>query len=151
MGLSDYLAEDRIVLNFTAKSKDTVLTRLADIMAQSCKLPDSAIVKTKLQEREELGSTGIGRGIALPHAQVPGAKHLFLGAAIAPNGVLFDSLDGEPVKLLFCLIASAGTDKSYLGVLAHLARILRDESNINRMLECKSSSEFIDILNVLEA
>ncbi len=125
MPLSDFLTQDAIVAGLKVNSKKQALQELAEKAAAVSGLPEREIFDTLLQ-RERLGSTGIGHGIAIPHGKLAKVQKLFGVFAKLDKAVDFEALDGEPVDLVFVLIAPESAGADHLKALARVARVLRD-------------------------
>lgn len=111
---------------------------------------DGDEVVRRLLEREAILSTGIGRGVAVPHAQIPGLGKLAMAASTHPDGVAYPSLDEQPVRLVFCLIGDSSTAADHLAGLARLARIARRDAALDDLIEASSGEEFVIALSRLE-
>ena len=125
MDLSDLIAVSAILPALKANSKKQVLQLLAEKAAEQTNLPEREIFETILQ-REKLGSTGVGNGIAIPHGKLPGIKQITGVFARLETPVDFDSLDDLPVDLVFLLLAPEGAGADHLKALSRIARVLRD-------------------------
>jgi len=126
MNLSELLDRTRIVLGARAKDKEQLLRDLAARAATSCGV-DARKIFDSLQAREALGSTGLGKGFALPHARVEGLDRLF-GIFLRLNRPIpFGSIDDEPVDIVFCLLIPPSAGSEHLAALAAISRQLRDE------------------------
>jgi PTS system nitrogen regulatory IIA component len=127
MPLSDFLSPEAVIPLLKVNSKKQALQDLAERAAQISGLPEREIFDTLLQ-RERLGSTGIGHGIAIPHGKLAKVQKLFGLFARLEKPIDFESLDGDPVDLVFLLIAPEAAGADHLKALARVARILRDTS-----------------------
>jgi PTS system nitrogen regulatory IIA component len=132
MPLSDFLVPEAVCPSLASTSKKQALQDLAEHAARLTGLDSREIFETLLQ-RERLGSTGIGRGIAIPHGKLAKASGLFGMFARLDKPVDFEALDGEPVDLVFLLLAPEGAGADHLKALARIARVLR-EPNVTVML-----------------
>jgi PTS system nitrogen regulatory IIA component len=132
MPLSDFLKPEGVIATLKAHSKKQALQELAERAAAAAGLPERDIFETLLQ-RERLGSTGIGHGIAIPHGKLPKVERLFGLFARLERPIDFEALDGEPVDLLFLLIAPEAAGADHLKALARVARVLRD-TNVTQKL-----------------
>ena len=149
--ITDYMSEDLITLNLKSRSKESVLEELSDLMAKSPNIQDRNIIKKALMEREELGSTGIGKGIAIPHAKTDTASKLTIAFGISQEKIDFDSLDHEGVNIFFVFASPIEDSQIYLKVLARISRLIRNESFRNKLLNCKSPEEVIKYIGEEEA
>jgi PTS system nitrogen regulatory IIA component len=125
MPLSDLLSQQSVIPTLRVNGKKQALQELAARAALITGLPEREIFDSILQ-RERLGSTGIGHGIAIPHCKLAGATRLFGLFARLEKPIDFEALDGEPVDLLFLLVAPEAAGADHLKALARVARVLRD-------------------------
>lgn len=151
MKIADLLAKESIDLQAKVGSKAEALEHLVTLMAKSGKLADEAEYKRCVLAREEEGSTGIGEGIAIPHAKTNSVKAPGLAAMIVSEGVDFASLDDQPAKLFFLIAAPDTEDNVHLDVLSRLSTLLMDEGFTTSLYAAKSSQEFLDIIDKFEA
>lgn len=151
MKIADLLAKESIDLQAKVGSKGEALEHLVALMAKSGKLADEAEYKRCVLAREEEGSTGIGEGIAIPHAKTNAVKAPGLAAMIVAEGVDFASLDDQPAKLFFLIAAPDTEDNVHLDVLSRLSTLLMDEDFTTALYAAKSSQEFLDIIDKFEA
>lgn len=127
MSLNDLLAAQAVLPTLRARNKKQVLQELAARAAEDCGRSEREIFETLLQ-RERLGSTGIGRGVAIPHGKLAKLDHLVGLFARLEKPIEFEALDGEPVDLIFLLLAPERAGADHLKALARIARLLRDEN-----------------------
>jgi PTS system nitrogen regulatory IIA component len=145
MDLSDLIAPEAIFLGLKAKDKKEALQEIGQRAAKLTGLGERAIADTLLQ-RERLGSTGVGRGIAIPHGRVPGLKRIVTVFARLEEGIAFDSLDGEAVDLIFLLLAPEHAGADHLKALARISRLLREPSSIERLRACRDRAAIYSVL-----
>jgi PTS system nitrogen regulatory IIA component len=127
MEIADLLSPDAVLSHVKATSKKQVLQELAHKAALLTRLPERRIFET-LTEREKLGSTGMGQGIAIPHGRVPGVEKMTGLFAQLDHPVDFDSMDDQPVDLVFLLLAPEGAGADHLKALARVSRLLRNQA-----------------------
>ena len=151
MKIADLLAKESIDLQAKVGSKAEALEHLVALMAKSGKLADEAEYKRCVLAREEEGSTGIGEGIAIPHAKTNAVKAPGLAAMIVSEGVDFASLDDQPAKLFFLIAAPDTEDNVHLDVLSRLSTLLMDEEFTTALYAAKSPKEFLSIIDKFEA
>lgn len=132
MDLCDLLASDGIIAHLKATSKKHALQELATIAAERTGLDQREIFNTLLQ-RERLGSTGLGRGIAVPHVKLPGLRNILCLFARLDEPIDYESHDGEPVDLLFLLLAPEHAGGDHLKALASISRVVREPSVIEAL------------------
>lgn len=150
MKIATLLSKDSIALKAKSSSKQDAIDRLVGLMAKGGHLSDKAAYKKAVFAREAEGTTGIGEGVAIPHAKTDAVKSPGLAVMTLPDGVDFESLDGEPVHLIFMIAAPDSKDNIHLEVLSRLSMLLMDEDFRSRLLQAKSSEEFLEIINRAE-
>jgi PTS system nitrogen regulatory IIA component len=135
MKLSDLIHEENILPDLKAKDKKGVLEELVDtLVTQEPSLDKNALVKVLL-ERERLGSTGIGDGVAIPHGKFPGITQPSISFGRSRKGLDFDSMDGEPAHLFFLLVAPENSASVHLKALARIAKILKNSAFRKELME----------------
>jgi PTS system nitrogen regulatory IIA component len=132
MPLLDFLDPRAVLPALRVSGKKQALQELASQAARLTGLPDSAIYEALLQ-RERLGSTGIGEGIAIPHGKLPGLTRIYGLVARLDKPINFEALDSQPVDVLFLLLAPEGAGADHLKALARVARVLREPGLIERV------------------
>ena len=150
MKITDLLSKDAIKLNGIANSKQDAINKLVDLMAKNGNLTDKEKYKQVVLKREEEGSTGIGEGIAIPHGKTDAVSKPGLSAMVINNGVEFDSLDGQPAKLLFLIAAPNTKDNVHLDVLSRLSTLLMDLEFRKSLMEAKTPEEFLRCIDIAE-
>jgi len=133
MKILDILAPEAIVPEMRAKAKVEALQELATLLATLHPEIDGARLVQVLLDREALGSTAIGEGIAIPHGKLPGVTNVVAAFGRSPNGLEFDSLDGNPTRLFFLLVAPEDSAGIHLKALARVSRLLKDKSFRDRL------------------
>lgn len=143
----DLISEARIGCGMEIASKKRLLETLAELLANDHPRLQTETVFERLLERERLGSTGLGHGIALPHARLKDVNEV-LGAFVQTvDGVDYDAADGEPVDLAFALLVPEAANEEHLHLLAHLASLFSDAGVRARLREAKSPTELLEVLN----
>lgn len=147
LDLVPFFNEALFVPVMQAKSKDGALEELVDCFVNSGFVRNPAIVLEMIQRREQLGSTGIGRGIAIPHGRSTAAPTLMIAFGCSKKGIEWEAMDGEPVNLVFMVIAPPQEhDNKYLPVLGRLVEILSHSREREKFRNVKSFSDFINLL-----
>ena len=147
MRITDLLDKQSISLNGAPKDKKEALDQVVDLMAKSGKINDVEAYRQRVYAREEESTTGIGEGIAIPHGKCDAVTNPGLAAMVVKDGVDFDSLDGEPVHLIFLIAAPNTEDNIHLDVLSKLSVLLMDEQFTADLLNAKSVDEFLEIVD----
>ena len=147
MRITDLLDIRSISLNVTPADKFQTLDAAVALMAKSGKISDQEAYRRQVYAREEESTTGIGEGIAIPHGKCDAVKKPGLAAMVIPGGVDFDSLDGEPVTLLFLIAAPNTEDNVHLDVLSKLSMMLMDEEFTANLRRAKTPEEFLSIID----
>ena len=147
MRITDLLDKQSISLNGAPKDKKEALDQVVDLMAKSGKINDVEAYRQRVYAREEESTTGIGEGIAIPHGKCDAVTKPGLAAMVVKDGVDFDSLDGEPVHLIFLIAAPNTEDNIHLYVLSKLSVLLMDEQFTADLLNAKSVDEFLEIVD----
>lgn len=131
--LADYVTEECVFWGLAAPDKPTLLRDLADRIAAERPGVDADLLLDLLQQREDLQSTGIGDGLAMPHAMVPGAESTELFVARLSQSVEYESLDGEPIDIVFLLLSPADSLREHVRLLARIARIVGQSDLLDRL------------------
>lgn len=147
MKITDLLDRRSINVNGAASSKEEAINQMVDLMCASGKISDKEEYRKKVFAREEEGSTGIGEGIAIPHAKCDVVSKAGLAAMVIKDGVDFDSLDGEPVSLIFLIAAPNTKENVHLDVLGKLSVMMMDENFSNSLRSAKSVDEFLKVID----
>lgn len=150
MKITDLLNKKSIAINPKVNSKEDAINKLVDLMDASGKLNDKNEYKKAVLAREELSTTGIGDGVAIPHAKTKAVKNAGLAAMIVNDGVDYDSLDGNPAKIFFMIAAPDGENNLHLEVLARLSTMLMDEKFRDALENSKTSDEFMKLIDDFE-
>ena len=146
MRITDLLDKRSINLNASPKSKNEALDMAVSLMAKSGKINDVESYRRKAYAREEESTTGVGEGIAIPHGKCDAVNAPGLAAMVIRDGVDFDSLDGEPVKILFLIAAPNTEDNVHLDVLSKLSVLLMDEEFVEKLMSAADPDEFLKII-----
>ena len=150
MRIRELLSVNGIDLKVNVRTKEDAIDHLVDLMDKSGKLSDRKMFKEKVLSRETQFTTGIGEGIAIPHAKTAAVKEAGLAAMLVKNGVDFDSLDGKPAYLFFMIAASENENNVHLDALARLSAMLMDEGFRNRLMQAETNTEFLMLIDEKE-
>ena len=140
MEISDLLSPDDVMFDVRAANKHLLLQELAAKAAVSLGLRVDQVAPYLLK-REELGSTGIGKGVAIPHAPLPDLQRPYGLLAKLKQPIEFDAIDGQPVDIVFVLLLPANVEEGQLGALALVARTLRSSETLGRLRRARDASE----------
>ena len=147
MRITDLLDKRSISLTGTPKTKSEALDQIIDLMVKSGKINDREAYRAQVYEREEESTTGIGEGIAIPHGKCDAVTKPGLAAMVIKDGVEFDSLDGQPVSLMFLIAAPNTKDNVHLDVLSKLSVLLMDEGFADDLRNARSVEDFLSIVD----
>jgi PTS system nitrogen regulatory IIA component len=148
--LTELLTPDRVVIPLAARDKRSVIAELTRHLTERSG-GSFAEVLGAVEEREAVLSTGIGFGVAIPHARSPELRELGLVCGVSPSPVPFDAIDGEPVRLFFLIVGPEASAGQHVKVLSRIARLVRRESLRQRLCEAKTPDEFYSVLVDAEA
>lgn len=145
MNLMDFISPNIIKVPLESQNKSGVITELLDVLVNIKKVPHRDSILEALHEREEAGSTGIGHGVALPHARCPEVKEMYIACGISPEGIDFDALDRELVYIFFMILAPRSAP-GHLKVMSMLTRLLSRASVREQLHNAKTSDEVYALL-----
>lgn len=152
MKLTDFIVEDAIITEITATEKEAVIREMVNSLqdAQKINKKDVENIIRSLMKREELGSTGIGKGVAVPHTKHDSVKKIMGTIARSTQGVDFNALDGEPVHLFFLLLSPNDSAGSHLAALERISTVIRDNDFRRFMREADGKVGMIEILREVD-
>lgn len=142
ISLESIIPQERVVL-LTAKTKDAALRELAGVLAGAAEVQDGQKLLEAILERERIMSTGIGLGIAIPHAKIPSVKDFVVGMGKSDGGLDFNSLDGKPVHFVVMIAGPDDQQERYLQLLARITLKLKDAGVRRRLAEAKSVPDLL--------
>lgn len=148
--LSDLLKQKYVAPELQGKDKSKLLSELVDLAHKSGKVKNKKSLLNALLEREKLGSTGIGNGVAIPHAKIEGVKEPLLVFGRASGGVDFSSLDGGQTYIFFMLISPKDEVGRHLKILARISHVIKDKFTVGRFRKAKDETEILKILRDAE-
>lgn len=149
--ITDYMSENLISLDLKSKNSADVLIELSELLEKSENIVSgNGDIYKALVDREKLGSTGIGKGVAIPHAKTESAKTLTVAFGISRKGIDFNSLDDEVINLFFAFASPNKDSHIYLKVLARISRFVREEEFRNTLYNCKSAKEVLEYIEKKE-
>jgi len=147
MKIVDYLQEEWVIPNLQGKDKRSVLTELSQVLVKPCQVASVDELLQVLLDREKLGSTGIGEGIAIPHGRLKRLKNFFISFGRSIKGVDFDSIDHNPSQLFFLVMAPENSAVGNLKLLGRIVTLLKDTSFKKRLTDAQSREELYQIIS----
>ncbi len=151
MNLNEYLDEDLVCELDDDLDKQSVLKKLVDVLKEKGILQNPQEAYDALLEREKLGSTGVGEEVAIPHAKLKSIEDVIILLAISRKGVDFESLDNQPVKIFFLVLAPVKKMNLHLKTLARISRLIKSTDFKERVLKSQSKDEVLKILKEEES
>lgn len=151
MKISDILLKDNIIAELVSSEKREVLETMADSLAGSVGGINKESLLEVLLEREKLGSTGIGFGVAIPHGKLPNIDSIAVAFARSRKGVGFESADNLPVHLFFLIVAPESSTVMHLKVLAAISKLLKDAAFRGRLIDAKDADDIYAIISEEES
>jgi nitrogen PTS system EIIA component len=145
-GLGSLIRPQLVFADLSAADRSEVLRAFADRVAGQGLVKSGADLFQKLWEREQLGSTGIGSGVAIPHCKLPGLAHGVVAVGLVPGGVDFGAADGRPVQVLFLVISPSGAPAEHLQILAAISRWLRVDAHADRLASLRDPEAVYHLL-----
>jgi PTS system nitrogen regulatory IIA component len=146
MRIAEFLTADVIKVGLRSTGKEQVINEMIDILVRTGKITDREAALKAIMEREVKQSTGIGRGVAIPHGKSPTITKLTGALGISQDGIEYDSLDGEPVQIVFMLLAEANNPGPHIEALAQVARLFQIPGFIEKLTRCQTVQEVLDVI-----
>lgn len=150
MKLQELLTKSSIIIDLAETNKNEFLSQMAHFMISLNGLSGADEVAAKILDRESEMSTGIGYGIAIPHARISGIDRLYMVAARSEQGLEFNAIDEQPVHLIFMMISPANTSIEHTQILSSLSRIMSYEEVRTKLLKAEDSEQFLDVITKSE-
>lgn len=151
MRLSELLNEKSISLSLAARDKESCIKELVQLLETAHDVNTKGEILSKVLQRESMMSTGIGNGVAIPHGKTRLLDHLVAACAVAPGGIDFDTMDGEPATLFILLVSPESLRGPHVKALANVSRLLKEESVRTALRQCASPGQFLDVLRDAES
>lgn len=147
MQLTSLLDSTVCQVSLEATTKEEVLKQIASLATQSEQLKNlsSSTIYSALQDREELGSTGFGNGVAIPHCRIPGVENFVVGLTVSKDGVAYDAADDKPVHLFAFIIAPEKMKNEHVHILAKVSRVLATPNIVEQLVGCKDSATLCEV------
>ena len=144
--IADYIKVETINLNLESKNKNAVIRELYNNLKQTNLIKDEEQGLNDIFKREDMGSTGIGKRIALPHAKTKAVDELMITFGISKNGISYNSVDNENVNIFFMFLCPENKTQEYLKVLARISRLIREDKFVNDLLKATSNQEILELI-----
>jgi mannitol/fructose-specific phosphotransferase system IIA component (Ntr-type) len=144
MEITDLLSADRILI-LKEKNKAAALKTLVRVLSKTNEVEKEKDLAKAISDRERILSTGIGYGIAIPHAKIASVSNFVAAVGISREGIPFESLDGKPVHIIVMIAGPEGHNEEYLRILARFTSVLKPEETRNRIIESKASNVILGI------
>jgi mannitol/fructose-specific phosphotransferase system IIA component (Ntr-type) len=148
--LAEYLTPQSVLLAPDISGRDELFGLFASLFVTAGLVRTASHLTKRLVARESVLTTGIGNGMAVPHAQISGLGRLAMAASVHPEGITYPSLDDRPVRLVFCLIGDTNTSAEHLAGLARLARLARKQDQLEQLIQAETALGFIRTLRRIE-
>jgi PTS system nitrogen regulatory IIA component len=146
MKITELLRNEFVLEQLEAKRKKEALAELAGVFAKGKSKCDAGAMLRVLLDREKLGSTGIGGGVAIPHGKLAGLDEILVAFGRSREGISFEALDGKPVHLIFLLMAPENSAGRHLKILAKISRMLKDGGFRKKLLETRTHDDLVRII-----
>ena len=150
MLLAELLDASRVKVPLTSRSKDEVLRELVQLAAGGLAPASADAILSAVRDREQLLSTGIGSGVAIPHGTTAHVDHIIMAAGVARDPIDFDALDGKPVELFFLLVGPESAAGAHVKALSRISRLLRREGLRRDLRAAASNTAFLEIIRTSE-
>lgn len=150
MKLSKFSDESLVTFSLSSKTKDKVIEELVDLAAGSSMIKDRDELLDDVKEREELVTTGVGYGVAFPHAKTGSAKGIVIAFGRSDGGVEYDAMDHKPAHLFFLIAAPEDAIGAHLNVMARLSFLMKSEENRAKLMKATSPGEVLSLMDNIE-
>ena len=150
MKLSKFCEESLVIFDMKAATKDEAIDELVTLAASSNMIKDEQMLLQDVKEREELVTTGVGYGVAFPHAKTRSAKGIVIAFGRSNQGIEFDAMDHKPVQLFFLIAAPEDAIGAHLNVMARLSYLMKSEDNRKKLLEATSPGDVMLLIDKVD-
>ncbi|MDR1474085.1 MAG: PTS sugar transporter subunit IIA [Endomicrobium sp.] len=151
MKIMDFLSQDTIIVDLKATDKKSAIIELTEVLKDNKKIKNSEDLINIVLEREKLGSTGIGQGVAIPHGKTDLLQEQIGVLGISRKGIEFNSLDGEPVHIIFLLVGPIEVAGQHLKALSRISRLFKDKFLRQAIKEAKTTQEVVKLIQQEDA
>lgn len=150
MKISDILTEDFVIVGLDASSKEDAINALIDLIAKSDKVINVNKVRDAVFEREKIMTTGVGKGFAVPHGKTDAVTDIVAAFAVTKKPIDYDSLDGEPVRLIFLLVGRDNMVGPHIKLLSRISKLMNDNNFRDRLINAKNPKEVVELFKTEE-
>jgi len=151
MKIGDILTEEMVLTNLEGNTKNEIIDAMIDLVGKSSKVMDKAKVREAIFEREEIMSTGVGNGFAIPHGKTDAVSDIVAAFAVTAEPIDYQSLDEKPVRLVFLLVGKDNMVGPHIKLLSRISRLMNKEEFRNRLIEMKTPREILETFKKEEA
>jgi len=148
--ISDILTEDFVVVGLDVSSKEDAINALVELISKSEKVKNVNKVREAVFEREKIMTTGVGKGFAVPHGKTDAVTDIVAAFAITKKPIDYDSLDGEPVRLIFLLVGRDNMVGPHIKLLSRISKLMNDNNFREKLLNAKDSKEVVELFKTEE-
>ncbi|CUS78116.1 PTS system IIA component, Fru family [Candidatus Kryptonium thompsonii] len=150
MKISDILTEDFVIVGLDVSSKEDAINALIDLIAKSDKVININKVREAVFEREKIMTTGVGKGFAVPHGKTDAVTDIVAAFAITKKPIDYDSLDGEPVRLIFLLVGRDNMVGPHIKLLSRISKLMNDNNFRDKLINAKDPKEVVELFKIEE-
>lgn len=150
MKISDILTEDFVVVGLDVSTKEDAINALVDIIAKSDKVKNANKVREAVFEREKIMTTGVGKGFAVPHGKTDAVTDIVAAFAVTKKPIDYESLDGEPVRLIFLIVGRDNMVGPHIKLLSRVSKLMNDNNFREKLLNAKTPREVVELFKTEE-
>jgi len=151
MKLADYITPARVKLGLDGDTKEEIIEELVSLLADTHKVTDADVIYDAVMSRERQGSTGLEKGIAIPHAKSDAVKKLSMVVGVSRDGVDFESRDGKSAHLFFLMVAPTSESGPHVQAIAKIVKIIKLDKFIRKLVDAKAPDEVVEAISRVEA
>jgi fructose-specific phosphotransferase system IIA component len=146
MKFSSNIKKSAVLMDMKSKGKDEAVEELVDLLCAAYRLKDREAILSAIRDREEKASTGIGMGLAVPHAKTPAVDRLYVAFGLSREGIDFESADGDPSNIFFIMVSAKDKTGPHIQALAGISRLLKHEEVRKGIAACRDEKEFLSFM-----
>ena len=150
MKLADYITPGHVKIGLEGQRKDEIIEEMVELLVSVCDVCDADTIYQAVMDREQIGSTGLERGVAIPHAKCDAVKRLSIVIGISKEGMDFEAQDGKPSHLFFLMVAPSTESGPHVQAIAKIVKMIKVESFRKKLINAKSPKEVIEVIGRLE-